>query len=102
MTHDYAGQEKLLVFCPQITDDTLLHFSRRGEHYKLRAFAGRFADRQPWRQPDAPTASEFLRIYDPKKQIDVIDERINLLLKDRWAAIVAQHNFAEGITSASS
>jgi hypothetical protein len=94
---DLVGQEKLLVYCPTITDDTLLHFSRKGDSYRLRAFTGRLAGKAAWPQPGAPTADEFLRRYAPEHIVDLADERVNLLNTDRWAAIVTSHNRRLGI-----
>ena len=94
---DRTGHEKLLLLCRAITDDTLLHFNRQGESYRLRAFAGLHQGRAPWVQPDAPTASEFLRAYPVEHQVDVAAERVSLANTDRWKAIVVTHNRLFGI-----
>lgn len=94
---DRTGHEKLLVFCPAITDDSLLHFNRQGDSYRLRAFTGRLAGKPAWVQPDAPTSAEFLRRYAPQTQIDIADERISVDRTDRWAAIIAEHNHRLGL-----
>jgi hypothetical protein len=89
-------RQKLLIFCPEITDDTLLHFNREGESYRLRAFAGRLAGYSPWVQPDAGTSTEFLQQYPINHAIDVGEERTSLKQDDRWAVIVGAHNLALG------
>ena len=66
---DRTGHEKLLVFCPAITDDSLLHFNRQGDSYRLRAYVGDLAGKPAWMQPDAPTSGDFLRLYAPQYQI---------------------------------
>lgn len=91
------GHEKLLVYCPTISTETLLHFNRQGDSYRLRAFVGELAGRAPWMQPDAPTSADFLRLYRPKPTVDVTGERINLKLTDRWKAIITEHNRKLGI-----
>lgn len=93
-------RQKLLIYCPQITDDSLLHFNQDGESYRLRAFAGRLAGSNPWVQPDAKTSSDFLRTYRMTHTIDVHEERISVQQSDRWAVIVAAHNLALGLGEA--
>jgi hypothetical protein len=95
--YDRIGHEKLLVFCPAITDDSLLHFNRQGESYRLRAYVGRLAGRREWMQPDALTATEFLRVYPPEHQIEVASERLAVERSDRWASIITAHNRRLGI-----
>jgi len=92
------GHEKFLVFCPAISTETLLHFNRQGDSYRLRSFVGALAGRR-WMQPDAPTSSDFLRLYPPVHQIDVTSERISLTLTDRWHAIITEYNRRFGIPS---
>ena len=92
-----TGHEKLLVYCPRISTETLLHFNRQGDSYRLRSFVGELAGRTPWMQPDAPTSSDFLRLYRLEDQIDVAGERISLERVDRWEAIVTHHNRRLGI-----
>lgn len=94
---DRVGHEKLLVFCPAITDDSLLHFNRQGDSYRVRAYVGRLAGRREWMQPDAPTADDFLRLYAPKHRIDVAHEQLPVDRADRWTAIIAAHNRRLGI-----
>ena len=94
---DRTGHEKLLVFCPTITDDSLLHFNRQGESYRLRAYVGRLAGKREWMQPDAPTTSAFLRLYRPSRQIDVASDQLSVDKVDRWAAIITAHNRRLGI-----
>jgi len=96
-SRDLRGQEKLLVYCPQIADDTFLHFSQRGESYKLRAFNGRLAGKPPWAQKDAPTATDFMHQYRPEITVDVRRERINLKNTERWTDIVADYNRRHGV-----
>ena len=91
------GHEKSLIYCPRITDDSLLHFNRQDESYRLRAFVGRLSGRAPWRQPDALTASKFLDAYRPEVVDDVAGERVSLEHADRWAAIITAHNRRRGI-----
>jgi len=94
---DRRGREKLLILCPAVADDTLLHFSRQGDSYRLRAFAGALAGRAPWVQDDAPTSSDFLRQFPPVHTVDVLDQSVPLTEADRWHAIVTEHNRALGI-----
>lgn len=97
MRPDLRGQDKMLIYCPKVADDTLLHFSQRGNSYTLRAFTGRFTGRSPWVEPDAPTASEFMRIYQPLRKFDVLDERTNLDKKDLWRDIVNRYARRHGV-----
>ncbi len=92
-----TGFEKLLVFCPTISTETLLHFNRQGDSYRLRSFVGELRGRTPWMQPDAPTSLEFLRLYRPEHTVDVEGERLSLERADRWEAIVTHHNRRLGI-----
>lgn len=94
---DRTGHEKLLVFCPTITGDSLLHFNRQGDSYRLRAYVGELAGRAAWVQTDAHTTDEFLRLYAPQHQIDVAPEQLSVELADRWANIIATHNTRLGI-----
>ena len=94
---DRVGHEKLLIFCPTITDDSLLHFNRQGDSYRLRAYVGRLAGRREWTQPDAPTSAEFLRSYPPKFQINVAAEQLSVGQADRWAGVIATQNARLGI-----
>jgi hypothetical protein len=94
---DRTGQQKLLIFCPQIAVDTLLHFSQVGDSYRLRAFAGSLSGRQPWVQPDAQSASEFLRTYQPEQTIDVRQERIPVNQPSLWAPVILAYNRRAGI-----
>jgi hypothetical protein len=94
---DRSGQRKLLIYCPQITNDTLLHFSQVGDSYRLRAFTGRLAGRRSWIQPDAPTADAFWRIYAPQERKDVIARRVNLERIESWRQFVAECNREMGI-----
>jgi hypothetical protein len=87
----------MLVFCPTITADSLLHFNRQGESYRLRAFVGELAGKPAWIQADAPTTTEFLRTYQPQHRIDVAPEQISVERADRWASIIARHNARLGI-----
>lgn len=90
------GHEKSLVYCPTITTETLLHFNRQGDSYRLRAFTGEMAGRV-WMQPDAPTSSDFLRLYTPVHKIDVLGDRISVKKADRWREIITHHNRRLGI-----
>ena len=92
-----VGHEKLLIFCPAITDDSLLHFNRQGDSYRLRAYVGRLAGRPEWVQPDAPTSINFLQMYALQFQIDIASERISVGRTDRWATIITAHNRRLGI-----
>jgi hypothetical protein len=94
---DRVGHEKLLVFCPTITEDSLLHFNRQGDSYRLRAYVGELAGRPAWVQPDARTTPEFLRRYAPQFQVDVAPEQLSVDRADRWANIIATHNTRLGI-----
>lgn len=94
---DRTGHEKLLVFCPTITDQTLLHFNRQGDSYRLRAYVGDLAGRPAWVQPDAPTSSEFLRLYAPQYQFDVAPEQLSVERAERWESIISTHNERLGI-----
>lgn len=96
---DRTVQEKLLIYCPQITDDTLLHFSQIGDSYRLRAYSGQLAGNAAWVQPDATTASSFLQAYCPVQTIDVRVEGINVEKTEAWAAVVTAHNRRLGIGS---
>ncbi|MFN4002648.1 hypothetical protein [Microcella sp.] len=93
------GHEKLLVYCPTLSTETLLHFNRQGDSYRLRSFVGELAGHTPWMQPDAPTSSDFLRLYPPVHQIDVTRDRIALTLEDRWRAIIIEQNRKLGIAN---
>ena len=109
---DRTGHEKLLILCPDIAPDTLLHYSRQGDSYRLRAFNGRLAD------PDHPGSAgygapfhalhpetgqkitdsdEFERTYSFTSPIDVRDEGISLDQKDRWRDLIARRNTRLGI-----
>jgi hypothetical protein len=92
-----VGHEKWLVFCPAITDDSLLHFNRQGDSYRLRAYVGRLAGRREWVQPDAPTSADFLRTYAPEPLVDAATEQVSVDRADRWAAIISAHNERLGI-----
>ena len=94
---DLVGEEKLLVFCPRITDDSLLHFSRRGDSYRLRAYVGRLAGRREWFQPDAPKSGDFWRTYAPEARVDVAPEGLSVDQHARWAALIATYNQRFGI-----
>ena len=94
-----SRQDKMLIYCPSITDDSVIHFSRRGDSYRLRAFVGRLAGKPEWKQADAATADEFLRLYKPQHQLDVMDELVNLERLDRWTAIVTARNRTLGIAN---
>jgi hypothetical protein len=96
-TIDRTGREKLLIYCPEITEDTLLHFSQVGDSYRLRAFAGKLAGRQPWMEPGITSASEFLRRYAPATVIDVRLEGFPVDQPGRWVPIVNAHNRRLGI-----
>lgn len=95
--HSRAGHEKLLVYCPTITADSLLHFNRQGDSYRLRAYIGRLAGARAWKQPDAATSVEFLRRYHPEPTVNVAGERVNLKNASRWRDIIASHNARLGI-----
>jgi hypothetical protein len=90
-------QSKLLVYCPSITPDTLLHFSRKGDSYRLRAFSGSLAGRAPWIEPEAPTASAFLELYAPELSIDVSKVVLPLTEFKLWERKVLQYNLESGI-----
>ena len=92
-----TGFEKLLVYCPQITTETLLHFNRQGDSYRLRSFVGELSNRAPWMQPDAPTSADFLRRYLPERVVDVGSEGVRLTETARWSSIVTEHNRRLGI-----
>jgi hypothetical protein len=92
-----GSREQYLVYCPEITDDSFLHFSREGDNYKLRAFVGRLAGRAPWKEPGAPTAGDFLRVFPSERSITVDNSGVSLEKKDKWAEIIAAHNRAAGI-----
>jgi hypothetical protein len=94
---DRSVREKLLIFCPQITDDTLLHFSQVDDSYRLRAFVGRLVGRQAWTQPDTKSAATFLQTYLPIETFDVRHERISVEKKELWAGVVAGYNRRIGI-----
>jgi len=81
------------VYCPEIAVDTYLHLSIKGDSYRLRAFNGALAGRAAWTQPDASTTVEFWRQYKPERQIDVMDERVNLIKNpEHWARIIERYN----------
>ena len=84
------------MFCPEITSDSLLYFTRQGDSYMLRAYVGRLAGRSPWKQKDAITSGDFLRIYRPETVIDVAGEHLTVD-DSRWRNIVAAHNTRLGI-----
>lgn len=98
-THDRTGHEKWLIYCPELADDTLLHFNRQGDSYALRAFVGRLArpTTARWTQPDAATSDEFLRIYEPRLVDEVSGLGVALSRDERWVEIVTEANRRFGI-----
>lgn len=86
---DQQGEEKWLIYCRSLADDTLLHFVRRAETYKLRAYTGRRAG-ETWTQEDATTASEFMRKYQPEFKIDAKPYEFSVERTERWAAIITE------------
>lgn len=109
---DRTGHEKLLILCPGIAPDTLLHYSRQGDSYRLRAFNGRLADPalpgsagygvpfhalHPETGQKVTDSDEFERTFRFTSDRDVRDEGISLDQKDRWRDLIARRNARLGI-----
>jgi hypothetical protein len=90
-------RSKMLIYCPELADDTLLHFSSLGESYMLRAYAGRLAGRAAWAQPDTPTTTEFLARYSPTRQVELPPGHPSVDQVVEWEAIIARENERLGI-----
>lgn len=91
------SRTQALIYCPAITDDSVLHFSRLGESYRLRAFTGRLAGRGAWIQPGAPTATEFLTSYSPRIARTLGRGYPRVEDVAAWSMIIAEQNRLAGI-----
>ncbi|KQP01403.1 hypothetical protein [Leifsonia sp. Leaf264] len=106
---DRTGHEKWLIYCPQITPNTLLHLSIQGTSYALRDFTGhligteyRSGAGQPFQVHDEAgrtlaTTAEFERAFDFEWKVDVYDEGVALTKVDRWRDIITRRNLRLGI-----
>lgn len=114
MTHDdrdRTGHEKLLILCPQISPDTLLHLSIQGTSYYLRDFTGNLTASQyrsgagePFKAhdhagEDITTTAEFRRHFAYEWKVDVYDQGVPVTKVDRWRDIITRHNLRLGIGS---
>lgn len=101
---DRTGHEKWLIYCPQISPDTLLHLNIQGTSYALRDFTGRLASQEYRSAPGQPfhardddgqpitSTAEFKRNFAPEWKVNVYDEGVTLTQVDRWRDIITQHN----------
>lgn len=106
---DRSGHEKWLIYCPQITTDTLLHLSIQGTSYALRDYTGRLTSSpylsgagQPFKARDnsgqqLASTAEFKRNFELEWKVDVYDQGVALTKVDRWRDIITRHNIRLGI-----
>jgi len=103
---DRTGHEKWLIYCPQISQDSLLHLSVQGDSYAIRVFTGTALEGKPGGMPfhghDAAgraitVTSEFSKTYEYEKRVDVLDQGVSVDKVDRWRDIIARHNARLGI-----
>lgn len=97
---DRRGFEKWLVYCPQIAADTLLHFNRQGDSYRLREFslasdgAGTcrtFLPSHPLSGAIVENTDEFLRVFKPELVVDVRADKTPVTNPSYWATVIANH-----------
>ena len=102
---DRTGHEKWLIYCPEISPDTLLHLSIQGTSYALRNYLGatpgsRFSAPigQAFKGCDAvggviTTTDAFKKAFAFEWKVDVYDQGVALTKLDRWRDIILRHNF---------
>lgn len=98
---DRHGFEKWLISCPQIAPDTLLHFNRQGDSYRLREFSladdgtstcRAFLAHHPSAGVILDTADEFLRLFAPELVTDVHDDKTPVANTGYWARMIAEQS----------
>ncbi|MGK2965497.1 MAG: hypothetical protein ACSLFM_07810 [Tepidiformaceae bacterium] len=95
------GYERWLISCPQIAPDTLLHFNRQGDSYRLREFSlasdgestcRTFLASHPSTGVIVDTADGFLRLFAPELVADVYDDRTPVANAGYWARMIAEQS----------
>ncbi len=91
------GHEKWLISCPSIAD-TLLHFDRQGQSYRLREFSTNADGDSSCRtfiasHPDTgamlTTTEEFLEVLAPEYVLDVYADKTPVSDFRYWASVIA-------------
>lgn len=105
---DRTGHEKLLILCPSISSDTLLHLSVQGTSYHLRDFSGRLTGTQfpsgegkPFKVTDAEgrlitNTCEFRKQFPYEVKKDASDEPA-LHQTEHWRSFISRQNIRFGI-----
>jgi len=95
------GYERWLISCPQIAPDTLLHFNRQGDSYRLREFSlasdgastcRTFLASHPSTGVIVDTADGFLRLFAPELVADVYDDKTPVANAGYWARMIAEQS----------
>lgn len=98
---DRRGFEKWLISCPQIDPDTLLHFNRQGDSYRLRQFmlqsdgvstCRTFLASHPSTGEPVRVAAEFVRLFAPEFVVDVFDEKTPVVDAKYWTRLIGERN----------
>src|SRR6478609_9602822 len=92
---DRTGHKKWLIYCPQISTESLLHLSIQGTSYALRDYTGRLTSGeyvsgsgQPFKARDGAgqlltSTAEFEKTFDFEWKVDVYDQGVALTKSDR-------------------
>lgn len=64
--HVMSDQEKWLIYCPAIANDTLLYYIKQGDSCSLRSYGGRLGVNATRRHAQgASTTAEFEHLFKP-------------------------------------
>lgn len=88
---DNKHQEKWLIYCPEIADDTLLYMITALESYSIRSYGGHLGVNTAGRHAeDAHTTSEFMVRHSPVKVAEVSWLERNVEKADQWSEFIAR------------
>lgn len=88
---DKRHQEKWLIYCPEIADDTLLYMITALESYSIRSYGGHLGVNTTGRHAeDAHTTSEFMATHSPVKVAEVSWLERNVDQADQWSEFIAR------------
>ena len=88
---DKTHQEKWLIYCPEIADDTLLYMTTALESYAIRSYGGHLGvDTAGRHAEDTHTTSDFMATYSPVKVAEVSWLERNVEKADQWSEFISR------------
>jgi hypothetical protein len=86
---DKSHQEKWLIYCPEIADDTLLYMISQLESYSIRSYGGHLGvNTTGLHAAGVHTTSEFMERFKPDRYRETSYLELSVDKADRWSEII--------------